>query len=254
MLLPYRRSDSVNATLRGINMMMRGAALVLALVVSAEAQASIVNFTIEGRLTGVQYDYVGGVVTDGPGGPASTALLAAVPLGSSYSLTYSYDTNAAATYTYPNGAYFTNLPIAGSFTLGGTSFSLPTTNVFVGSNGFGVRYSVAGNFPLPSTDQLAGFRGIDFSFDVSRPTPGGGLGTTLPASVELADFPNQYARVRFVNDAYGETGIFFSITSISSSTAGAVPEPATWAMMIGGFGMVGGAMRRRRVNTKVSFA
>jgi hypothetical protein len=32
-----------------------------------------------------------------------------------------------------------------------------------------------------------------------------------------------------------------------------VPEPATWAMMIGGFGMVGGAMRRRRVSTKVSF-
>jgi hypothetical protein len=34
----------------------------------------------------------------------------------------------------------------------------------------------------------------------------------------------------------------------------AVPEPATWAMMIGGIGMVGGAMRRRRVSTKVSFA
>lgn len=27
---------------------------------------------------------------------------------------------------------------------------------------------------------------------------------------------------------------------------GAVPEPATWAMMIGGFGMIGGAMRRGR--------
>nr|WP_084192404.1 PEPxxWA-CTERM sorting domain-containing protein [Parasphingorhabdus marina] len=26
----------------------------------------------------------------------------------------------------------------------------------------------------------------------------------------------------------------------------AVPEPATWAMMIGGFGLVGGAMRRRK--------
>jgi hypothetical protein len=26
----------------------------------------------------------------------------------------------------------------------------------------------------------------------------------------------------------------------------AVPEPATWAMMVGGFGLVGGAMRRRR--------
>lgn len=33
-----------------------------------------------------------------------------------------------------------------------------------------------------------------------------------------------------------------------------VPEPATWAMMIAGFGLVGGAMRRRNVTTKVSFA
>jgi hypothetical protein len=29
-------------------------------------------------------------------------------------------------------------------------------------------------------------------------------------------------------------------------TFGAVPEPASWAMMIGGFGMIGGALRRRR--------
>ena len=34
--------------------------------------------------------------------------------------------------------------------------------------------------------------------------------------------------------------------------APAVPEPATWAMMIAGFGLVGGAMRRR--STKVRFA
>jgi len=27
----------------------------------------------------------------------------------------------------------------------------------------------------------------------------------------------------------------------------AVPEPASWAMMVAGFGLVGGAMRRRRV-------
>ena len=28
--------------------------------------------------------------------------------------------------------------------------------------------------------------------------------------------------------------------------AGAVPEPATWALMIGGFGMAGAVLRRRR--------
>ena len=35
---------------------------------------------------------------------------------------------------------------------------------------------------------------------------------------------------------------------------GAVPEPATWAMMIGGFGMAGGSLRYRRRKTSVSFA
>ena len=34
----------------------------------------------------------------------------------------------------------------------------------------------------------------------------------------------------------------------------AVPEPATWAMMIIGFGAIGGAMRRRKVTTRVAFA
>jgi hypothetical protein len=34
----------------------------------------------------------------------------------------------------------------------------------------------------------------------------------------------------------------------------AVPEPASWALMIGGFGLVGGTMRRRSVKTKVAFA
>lgn len=38
------------------------------------------------------------------------------------------------------------------------------------------------------------------------------------------------------------------------SGTGAVPEPATWAMMIGGFGMVGGSMRYRRRKITVSFA
>jgi hypothetical protein len=47
---------------------------------------------------------------------------------------------------------------------------------------------------------------------------------------------------------------FDDITFGSVTPGGTVPEPATWAMMISGFGMIGGAMRRRRVTTKVSFA
>ena len=44
-----------------------------------------------------------------------------------------------------------------------------------------------------------------------------------------------------------------SVTYIyQPAAAGAVPEPASWAMMIGGFGLVGGAMRaKRRSATRV---
>lgn len=39
----------------------------------------------------------------------------------------------------------------------------------------------------------------------------------------------------------------------NAALAAAVPESSTWAMMIGGFGMVGGALRRRR-RASLSFA
>ncbi|WP_380874704.1 hypothetical protein ACFB49_00770 [Sphingomonas sp. DBB INV C78] len=41
---------------------------------------------------------------------------------------------------------------------------------------------------------------------------------------------------------------------VDNITLTAVPEPASWAMMIAGFGMVGGAMRRRTVRASVRFA
>ena len=42
--------------------------------------------------------------------------------------------------------------------------------------------------------------------------------------------------------------------SVQNAVGGAVPEPATWAMMIGGFGAIGGTMRYRRRKTTVAFA
>ncbi|WP_414900366.1 DUF1194 domain-containing protein [Sphingomonas flavalba] len=41
---------------------------------------------------------------------------------------------------------------------------------------------------------------------------------------------------------------------IVREVTGTVPEPTTWAMLIAGFGLIGGAMRRRRVTSSVSFA
>ena len=51
--------------------------------------------------------------------------------------------------------------------------------------------------------------------------------------------------------AANESNDSFKLKSITFTTA-PVPEPATWAMMIGGLGLVGSSMRRRK--TAVSFA
>ncbi len=48
---------------------------------------------------------------------------------------------------------------------------------------------------------------------------------------------------------------FAVIDNVTFGTSSAVPEPATWAMMLVGFGMVGFAMRKRsNVRTTVSYA
>jgi hypothetical protein len=62
-------------------------------------------------------------------------------------------------------------------------------------------------------------------------------------SEEVLDANNQPTDVYDVN-AYGVLSPnFVEVTALPSLNA--VPEPASWAMMITGFGLVGGAMRRR---------
>lgn len=55
------------------------------------------------------------------------------------------------------------------------------------------------------------------------------------------------------NSSFGEIGVDTRVSSyydfISSHITTHVPEPATWAMMIGGFGLIGTAQRRRRSGT-----
>lgn len=41
---------------------------------------------------------------------------------------------------------------------------------------------------------------------------------------------------------------------VGAINSASVPEPATWAMMIGGFGLVGASLRRQRRSTSVSFS
>jgi len=48
------------------------------------------------------------------------------------------------------------------------------------------------------------------------------------------------------------TAVAATYTGTATFNAGAVPEPASWAMMIGGFGLIGAAMRRRRTGLQLA--
>ena len=79
---------------------------------------------------------------------------------------------------------------------------------------------------------------------------GNGLPAPTAANGDQAA-PTSNRRVFFQSDAAPIVGFRFTSTNYAFETdtyAGiaAVPEPATWAMMIGGFGLVGGMARRRK--------
>jgi hypothetical protein len=76
---------------------------------------------------------------------------------------------------------------------------------------------------------------------LSLTNPGGFGYTHYSYNVTAVDALTQLS-FGFRNDPY-----YFHLDNVSVQTlAGAVPEPATWATLILGLGMVGGMMRRRR--------
>jgi Bacterial pre-peptidase C-terminal domain/PEP-CTERM motif len=75
---------------------------------------------------------------------------------------------------------------------------------------------------------------------------GGGLNSLI--NYNITQTGNYFAAVRgFGNSVYN-----YRLTVTGLTPTGSVPEPAAWALMIAGFGLVGGAMRRR--TAKVSYA
>lgn len=85
---------------------------------------------------------------------------------------------------------------------------------------------------------------------------GGGLSVYLPGNVSVIAPYGPQLFYGSVDDPTLYTGVFglsngmlLTVTEVLP-----VPEPVTWAMMIGGLGLIGGLMRRRaKVRTTVSF-
>lgn len=73
-----------------------------------------------------------------------------------------------------------------------------------------------------------------------------------PSTLGQVNF--RFANILFMGISSGDPGgVVFNSFSFTP-TAAAVPEPVTWAMLITGFGMIGGAVRRRPAKSTVAYA
>ena len=125
------------------------------------------------------------------------------------------------------------------------TFTVPTAinsrtpvwfDINIGSVGvtLGQRYTAV----LNSTDTRNGLvLGPDINLSTGQPVSGDAYvgGRALFATVPYANCNNSAASICDLN---------FRVTGTTAVSP--VPEPATWAMLIGGFALTGGAMRRRR--------
>jgi hypothetical protein len=135
-------------------------------------------------------------------------------------------------------------------------------------------------YNLSDDDATAHNIHVDFTFSLPTNFPGGGPDTTVngvtvgvggnndygqltwngPASVNFGSFgvltitmlpvnfntaSQEYNRHDDWDEESGKTKVKATF-ALSGPTGGAVPEPATWGLMITGFGMAGGMLRRRR--------
>ena len=145
-----------------------------------------------------------------------------------------------------NGSFGTHTVVAGSgnegnffnnqfFQVGSNTFTIRSVNPYCG-------YVCAGGqvtFDLTGLDFGTPITGITFDTSLT------GVMSSFTADTATFSFADQSL----------PAATYLSATFLTGGTGG-VPEPANWALMIGGFGVVGGVMRRRSntVTTRVSYA
>ncbi len=151
---------------------------------------------------------------------------------------------------------------ASSFNVGDLTFVAGGQNLIGGVGDYGM------SRPLFTDNNVAGTTiNIAGSYDLFGLNAGNFRGSTN-ASFQVTTNVGSYLFTPFVDSAtYGgaltfvgfqaDAGEYITSVKVSGSgatgftdiqlgTSGGVPEPATWAMLITGFGLVGAAMRRRK--------
>jgi hypothetical protein len=197
------------------------------------------------------------------------ALMASTGAGAQ--TTVDFETGAPATFsaTTPLTNTYSNLGLAFSG-VGGAGASILAQNSNFGINARSGRDFLAFNGEFSALTEQVTFASAIQSFNIYL---GGGNATAFNLSAfdangllvgtssVLKDLKNysllsvSAANIRSVQFSGDGTTFVADDLSFTTAVAAAVPEPATWGMMILGVGLVGGVMRRRqKVSTTIKFA
>lgn len=187
---------------------------------------------------------------------------AAANLPTGFTVVQNFDGLAAGTSIGTNAAVFNTSvggiaarPEFGSTGNFGAVLGEPTD----GSYTFNLsRATTAFSFILGSLDTYNSIR-IGFADGTFQTLQGGAIKNDLVFDSGNQTIPDTNGRVtyfagsgpRISSVTFGSTSNSFEFDNLA---IGAVPEPATWGMMILGFGLVGAAVRRRRTNLNVTYA
>jgi len=167
-----------------------------------------------------------------------------------------------AAMAFAPAANATTFPIGSPnfFITNGTPFTPSITAVFFNSFTAKTTFDDIYTFTIPQTGEGSGSISTSFSSSKNKltitdlivngvsyvvPSSGSGQSLTLNGVPIIANVLNTIEVKGFVK----KTGTYSGTVTFNAT---AVPEAATWGMMLGGFAMIGAAMRRRR--TSVRFA
>ncbi len=198
-------------------------------------------------------------IIDGDEGPegGGNPINGLIKVGDRFSLTLSFDLNDArrAFEGLPLATRSAwNIPATFSYEIG--SYRAPAVDTSLHYTIYNDFVSTTGGTPYDRNayqinDQLhpmlifptLGLSGVDFSFSATDLTGRSYASATLQGPIQ----PNNVGRSSAFLTFYSvDTADFAYTLSRDLTIAIAVPEPTTWAMMIVGVGLVGGAARRRK--------
>ena len=210
-------------------LLLKAVGVFAALALAPQAMASVVVLDFTGVATTSNSTGVGGFYNGGTSGDGNT--------GTNYGVEFS--DNALAINSY-NGCCEPNNPGQGIlFFLSGGAVTLNYAAGF--TTGFSFRYASNSSAFIRVFDGLNGTGNLLATLSLANNFQSGcgyckwdNIGVSFGGIAKSIDFGG------------GANFVAYDDVTFGSATAGGVPEPATWAMMLLGFGVIGGAMRHRR--------